>query len=87
MSTITLTQKAQVRDVLAESFVEELDGFWYPVEPGAPLVRVYLSGGGYMIERRRTPQVAWSPIVTAALAEFSPESFRDWRARYPMATG
>lgn len=75
----------RITDVLRESFtLDALDGYWYPMDGDSPLVRVYVGGNGYMIERRRNARSAWLPIVTAEFAEFDPAAFRAWRHAYPM---
>jgi hypothetical protein len=71
-------------DVISESFRENLDGFWYPMESGTPLVRIYLGGGAYQILRRRNEASPWLPIVTAQAAEFDPHAFRIWRSSYSV---
>ncbi len=72
-------------DVLRESFTHEaIDGYWYPMDAGEPLVRVYVGGNGYMVERRRNVGSAWLPVVTAEFADFDPDAFRVWRAAYRM---
>lgn len=78
------SQARVIKDVIAESFVENVDGFWYPIEPGTPLVRIQVAVTGYQIQRRRNERNAWMPIVTAETAEFDAGAFRSWRERWPM---
>lgn len=74
-----------IRDVILESFTEDAtDGYFYPQEPGTPLVRVYLGGDGYVIERRRNSRGDWYPVVTARVEEFDPQAFRVWRTAWPV---
>lgn len=84
---ILQSRLSAVREVIRESFKEDLsDGYFYPVEPGTPLVRIQLAVTGYSIERRRNSRTAnpWMPIVTADLAEFDAGAFRAWRSHYRM---
>lgn len=82
---ITLSNDTRLTDVLRESFTHDaIDGYWYPMDGGTPLVRIYVGGNGYMIERRRNATSAWAPIVVAEYAEFDPAAFRSWRSTYPM---
>lgn len=82
----TLEKTRTIKDALRESFNESLDGYWYPMEPGIPLVRIQVANSGYSVERRRNERSAWMPIVTAELAEFDAAAFRQWRAQWPMTT-
>lgn len=73
----------RLKDTIRESFVQnEIDGYWYPVEPGTPLVRIYVAAGSYLIERRRHAGSPWMPLVTAHTAEFDSAAFRSWRANW-----
>lgn len=72
------------RETLNESFTENLDGYWYPIEMGTPLVRVQFAESGYSVERRRNERNPWMPIVTATMDEFDPAAWRQWRTRWPM---
>lgn len=82
---LVATRTDALKDTLRESFREDaLGGYWYPVEPGTPLVRVSVGGGSYFIERRRNAKSPWLPIVTADVAEFSVSAFRTWRERYAL---
>jgi len=77
--------KPTITDVLAESFVESVDGYWYPIEASdehAPLVRVIVAESGYCVERRARVQSFWVPVATVPVAEFNPASFRIWRRNW-----
>lgn len=75
----------QVAEVVEESFEQDLtDDFWYPMEPGTPLVRIQIADSGYQIQRRRKADSPWMPIVTADTAEFDVDGFRLWRDRWPL---
>ena len=83
----TLTQHApaeQMKDILSQTFSEDLDGYWTPDLPGLPLVRIQVAASGYQIERRRNTDSPWMPIVTADIAEFDTAAFRQWQTRWPM---
>jgi hypothetical protein len=69
-------------EVVRESFRQEQDGYFYPIEPGTSLVRVYVASASYTIERRRNDRSPWMPIVTADVAEFDANTFRIWRSRW-----
>lgn len=85
LTTVQNTARATVEDTLRESFNFDMaQGYWLPVEPGNPLVRISVHDSGYMVERRRNTRSAWMPIVTAHLAEFDSTSFRRWRSSYPV---
>ncbi len=78
---------ARITDALRESFTHDaVDGYWYPMDGGTALVRIYTGGNGYMIERRRNGATAWAPIVVAEFAEFDAAAFRAWRTSYPMTS-
>ncbi len=83
VATANRTSTNTIRDTIRESFVESFDGFWYPIEPGTPLVRVQLAPGSYQVQRRRRVTSAWTPVVTANAAEFDPAAFRIWRSSWP----
>lgn len=84
MLTVTHTT-ALVTDVLRDSFAHDAaSDYWFPMEPGTPLVRVYVTASGYQIERRRDATSPWIPLVAAALSEFDAQAFRAWRASYPV---
>lgn len=74
----------RVAGAVGESFNQAPDGYFYPVEQGDPLVRVYVSKGGWVIERRARSHTVWLPIASGTLAEFDPGSFRHWRAHYSV---
>lgn len=80
----TLDKTKQVTDTLRQSFSESMDGYWYPMDPGTPLVRIQVASSGYCIERRRNGNTPWMPIVTAELPEFDANAFQTWRSRWPM---
>lgn len=85
MLSVANTYKSGIEDVIRESFVlNDLDGFWYPVESGIPLVRIQVASTGYQIQRRRNVDSPWMPIVTAETAEFDASAFRQWRMRWQM---
>jgi hypothetical protein len=75
-----------VRDTVLESFVESVDGYFYPTEAteDTALARIYIAPSSYMIERRRVSDAPWLPVVTAECSEFDPAAFRVWRARWPV---
>lgn len=81
---LVATHTDVLKDTLSESFQESLDGYWYPLEPGVPLVRVQVGGGAYSVERRRDERTSWMPITTMDVAEFDPVAFRIWRERWQM---
>ena len=78
------SQTETFRDTLEESFAEGIDGYWYPMEPGTPLVRVQFAPSGYSVERRRNDRNPWMPIRTATYDEFEPNAWRTWRERWAM---
>jgi hypothetical protein len=82
--SLTLLQsvKPNITDVLAESFVESVDGYWYPIEASdehPALVRVIVAESGYCVERRARIASYWVPVATVPVAEFNPSAFRTWR--------
>lgn len=73
------------QDILSESFtLNAADGYWYPVEPGIPLVRVIANSESYCVERRRNARGSWLPIAAVVISEFDPAAWRTWRANWPM---
>jgi len=79
---LALSPTDTLTEVVRESFRQEQDGYFYPVEPGTPLVRVYIARDSYTIERRRNAQSPWMALVVAAVEEFDPTAFRTWRAHW-----
>jgi hypothetical protein len=81
---LALNTTDTLTEVVRESFRQDQDGYFYPVEPGTPLVRVYVASDSYTIERRRNAASPWMPIVTADVAEFDPTAFRIWRSQWTV---
>lgn len=85
MSVITTQAPPdQLYAALVERFSQGSDGFWYPIQPGRPLVRLEVSGSRYRIDRRATPDQPWMSLVEGVNGDFDAEAFKTWADDFPL---
>lgn len=77
--TITATPTATEELTQALSAWNEAEGWLYPADPEASLVRIRVEDRHYTIQRRRDPVTPWTLLVRSMIADFDPATFATWQ--------
>jgi hypothetical protein len=76
MALALVDNEIPVIEVITQYF-DSVDG-WLQPRLGTPLVRVRVSDGRYIVQRRRKPHTAWMSIVDIPVEEFDAQAFKTW---------